>query len=139
MTLRPEYSLSHSEFNNFLFAYVGEEKSGLQLTVLSALARLGLDPWAEAARLSDLPKEAATAALTDTMSGLPEGDWKAANLPAVAGRLVGFLPKRSASSLKAEEGEGPEGGRRKTAGRSWVPGVLVGVVVLLYLIWQQTG
>jgi hypothetical protein len=46
MALRPEYSLVHSEFNDFLFAFVGEEKSGLQLTVLSALARLGLDPWA---------------------------------------------------------------------------------------------
>ena len=56
MALRPEYSLGHSEFNEFLFAFVGEEKSGQQLTVLSALARLGLDPWGEAARLSELPK-----------------------------------------------------------------------------------
>ena len=54
MTLRPEYSLVHSEFNEFLFAFVGEEKSGADLTVLSALARLGLDPWNEAARLSAL-------------------------------------------------------------------------------------
>src|SRR3546814_9792763 len=26
MALRSEYSLGHSQFNNFLFAYVGEEK-----------------------------------------------------------------------------------------------------------------
>ena len=32
MPLRPEYSLGHSEYNAFLFASVGEEKSGLQLT-----------------------------------------------------------------------------------------------------------
>ena len=37
MALRPEYSLVHSEFNDFLFALVGQEKSGMQLTVLSAL------------------------------------------------------------------------------------------------------
>ncbi len=52
MALRPEYSLVHSEFNDFLFALVGQEKSGMQLTVLSALARFGFDPWREAARLS---------------------------------------------------------------------------------------
>jgi hypothetical protein len=38
MALRPESSLVHSEFNDFLFALVGQEKSGMQLTVLSALA-----------------------------------------------------------------------------------------------------
>lgn len=55
MPLRSEYMLGHSEFNEFLFAVVGEERGGQQLTVLSALARLGLDPWGEAARLSKLP------------------------------------------------------------------------------------
>ena len=48
MTLRPEYSLGHSEYNAFLFAAVGEEKVGLPLTVLTALTRLGFDPWREA-------------------------------------------------------------------------------------------
>jgi hypothetical protein len=57
MTLRPEYSLGHSEYNAFLFAAVGEEKAGLPLTVLTALTRLGFDPWREAARLSDLPRK----------------------------------------------------------------------------------
>ena len=45
MTLRPEYSLGHSEYNAFLFAAVGEEAVGLPLTVLTALSRLGIDPW----------------------------------------------------------------------------------------------
>ena len=76
MALRPEYSLVHSEFNGFLFALVGQEKSGMQLTVLSALARLGFDPWREAARLSELTKEAATSALAAVISELPEGNWK---------------------------------------------------------------
>ena len=40
MTLRPEYSLGHSEYNAFLFAAVGEENVGT-LTVLTALTRLG--------------------------------------------------------------------------------------------------
>lgn len=92
MTLRPEYSLGHSEFNDFLFASIGEEESGSQLTVLSALARLGLDPWTEAARLSELPKEAATAALTATIARLPEGALKAADVRSIALLLVDRLP-----------------------------------------------
>ena len=59
MTLRPEYSLGHSEYNAFLFAAVGQETVGPPLTVLTALTRLGFDPWREAARLSDLPRETA--------------------------------------------------------------------------------
>lgn len=42
MALRPEYSLGHSRYNDFLFASIGEEKTGT-LTVLSALTRLGFD------------------------------------------------------------------------------------------------
>ena len=64
MGLRSEYLLGHSQFNEFLFASIGQEKSGQSLTVLSALARLGLDPWEEAARLSEMTKEAAASALT---------------------------------------------------------------------------
>lgn len=101
MTLRPEYSLGHSEYNAFLFASVGEEKTGLQLTVQTALIRLGLDPWQEAARLSDLPKAAAAQALAAAMANLPEGDWKAASLPEIAARLVSSLPGKSAPIVQA--------------------------------------
>ncbi len=139
MTLRPEYSLAHSEFNNFLFAYVGEEKSGLQLTVLSALARLGLDPWAEAARLSGLTKEAATSALAETISGLPEGDCKAVDLRASAVRLVGLLPRRRASSVNSSQGDESGGLKSKTAAPSWVSWVMLGAAVLLFILWQQNG
>jgi hypothetical protein len=99
MTLRPEYSLGHSEYNAFLFASVGEEKTGLQLTVQTALIRLGLDPWQEAARLSGLPKAAAVQAMTAAIARLPEGDWVAANLPEIAARLVANLPGRSAPAV----------------------------------------
>ena len=102
--MRPEFSLGHSEFNDFLFAVVGEEKSGLQLTVLSALARLGLDPWAEAARLSALSKESATNALSATIATLPEGDWTASEAPSIARRLVSHLPKYLPSGNRSSQG-----------------------------------
>src|SRR5512139_949074 len=95
MTLRPEYSLGHSEYNAFLFAAVGEEKVGT-LTVLTALTRLGIDPWQEAARLSDLPRVTAAQVFAQTIARLPEGDWKASDAEAIATRLVDSLPLRSA-------------------------------------------
>lgn len=99
MTLRPEFTLGHSEYNAFLFASVGEEAVGVQLTVLTALTRLGLDPWQEAARLSDLPREAAARALAAVIETLPEGDWKASESGAIAARLVDWLPGRSAPAV----------------------------------------
>ena len=84
MTLRPEYSLGHSEYNAFLFAAVGEDKVGLPLTVLTALTRLGFDPWREAARLSDLPRETAARAFAVTIAMLPEGDWKVSDSEAIS-------------------------------------------------------
>ena len=98
MTLRPEYSLGHSEYNAFLFAAVGEESVGT-LTVLTALSRLGIDPWQEAARLSDLPRETAARVFAQTIAKLPEGDWKASDAEAIAARLVDSLPLRSAPPI----------------------------------------
>ena len=107
MTLRPEYSLGHSEYNAFLFAAVGEEKVGLPLTVLTALTRLGFDPWREAARLSDLPRETAARAFAVTIAMLPEGDWKASESEAIAARLVNWLPGRSAAAIPSVEADAP--------------------------------
>ena len=99
MALRSEYSLGHSEYNAFLFAAVGEEKIGMPLTVLTALTRLGIDPWQEAARLADLSKEAALRTLAATIAKLPEGDWKAADSEAIAARLLSWLPGRSTKAV----------------------------------------
>ncbi len=99
MTLRVEYSLGHSEYNAFLFASVGEEKRGMQLTVLSALTRLGFDAWDEAARLSGLPRDTATRELATTIGRLPEEDFKATEAERIAARLVGSLPRRSAPTV----------------------------------------
>src|SRR5436305_2548591 len=94
MTLRPEFALGHSPYNAFLFAAVGEEQIGMPLTVLSALARLGFDPWKEAARLSALPRETAARAFAVTIAMLPEGNWTASESETIATRLVSWLPRQ---------------------------------------------
>ncbi len=100
MTLRPEYSLGHSAYNAFLHAEVGEEANGTRLTVLTALTRLGVDPWQEAARLADLPRDVAVTALAASIARLPEGNWKAADAEAIAMRLANFLPTHSSAPLQ---------------------------------------
>ena len=58
---------SHASMSNaydaFLFESLGTEENGMDLSVLSALARAGVDPWAEAKRLAALPRQAAIAAI----------------------------------------------------------------------------
>ena len=94
---RPELSIGHPEFDAFLSAPVGEDADGVALTVMSALARIGLDPWSEAARLSDLPHDAAVEALAMTLGQLQAGSWKQAgdlgSLGDIARRLADCLPR----------------------------------------------
>jgi hypothetical protein len=137
VTLRPEYSLGHSQFNAFLFALVGEEKSGLQLTVLSALARLGLDPWEEAERLSTLSEEAATSALTARLAGLPNGSWKAADSRSTAVHLVSYLPKRS-SSQRSSQGRSLEAPQSSSGVWSLLAWVALAATIAASF-WQQDG
>ena len=95
MTLRPEYSLGHSEYNAFLFAAVGEEKVGLPLTVLTALTRLGFDPWRERGPIVGSAQGNRSSGIRRDDCNAPEGDWKASKSEAIAARLVNCLPGRA--------------------------------------------
>ena len=131
MALRREYTLGHSEFNDFLFAFVGEEKSGQQLTVLSALARLGLDPWGEAARLAGLSRDAATRALTVTIGTLPEGDWEQADAPSIASRLIDLLPNRRSPMTGPAPTSTAKAGGAKPGIPRWMIWIALAAAVLL--------
>lgn len=113
MTLRPEYCLGHSPYNAFLFAAIGEEQVGGPLTVLSALTRLGFDPWQEAARLAGLPRETAARVFAVTIAMLPEGDWKASESEAIAARLVNWLPGQVPQAIPLVQGEYVDNKRTK--------------------------
>lgn len=137
MALRSEYSLGHSQFNDFLFAYLGAEEEGLEVTVLSALARLGMDPWEEAARLSALSEEAATSALTATLARLPQGNWQASDARAIALRLVNFLPSAGPSQQAAPR---DQSGPSPAKPGPWTLAVWIALAAaLIALFWQQAG
>ena len=82
-----------SECDPFLFAPVGEERNGMLLSMLSALARLDVDPWQEAATLTKMPAQDATLRWTSLLSALPS---EAATLlaPSTVIRLISPLPKQ---------------------------------------------
>lgn len=79
-------------FNDFLASPVGEDRNGMQLSLLSALVRLDLDPWDEAARLAHMPRGSAVKALGDMIARLPAGKWESADAARIAARLVARLP-----------------------------------------------
>ena len=56
---------SNADFERFVYADVATEPNGMELSVLSALSRRGLDPWQEAQRLAQLPPFAATDRLAE--------------------------------------------------------------------------
>ena len=92
MVLRSAYTPVLPEMDAFLFASVGEEIGGIPLSVLSALAQLGLDPRNEAARLSKLTSEAAASQLGQLFARLPDRPWPAAKIARIASTLVELLP-----------------------------------------------
>jgi hypothetical protein len=92
MTLAARFSLLHSELNDFLFAAVGDEPNGMPLNVISALTRLGIDPWEEAARLAAMPKVLAAESLAPMIARLPIARPLASDNLTVSRRLVGLLP-----------------------------------------------
>jgi len=84
-----------SEFDNFLFAPIAEESNGMMLSVISALARLDLDPWQEANNLARLPGETATKRLAALlMAALPDGPSARRDPETIAARLTALLPRR---------------------------------------------
>jgi hypothetical protein len=81
-----------SEFDSFLCAPIGEERNGMLLSVLSALARLDVDPWQEAATLTKMPARDATLRLTSMLSALPS-DGATPLTPSAVVQLISLLPQ----------------------------------------------
>jgi hypothetical protein len=104
MTLSARFSLLHSDLNDFLYASVGDERNGMQLSVLSALTRLGVDPWDEAARLAAFPKALAAEALAPMIARLSiDQSLPRSDDVTVARRLAGLLPMHEHAASPARE------------------------------------
>jgi hypothetical protein len=90
MTRLDDLRQTATPLDRFLHASVGNDGNGNPVTVLSAFARMGLDPWEEAADLSKLTQEKARLRLggrLDRFQGV-----EASGSGATVQRLLDLLP-----------------------------------------------
>jgi hypothetical protein len=112
-----------------LFADVGVEASGMTLSVLSTLARLGLDPWQEAGRLANLPRLAAVDGLARIIALMPASLWPLSDATIIAERLVMLLPARGSGGPSADLPMPPAPDSRQTSRHWTVALVLIGAAL----------
>ena len=93
MDHRPRFSTLNAQYENFLYAPVCEDVNGTRLSVLSALARMNVDPWDEATRLAAMPKAIAEKTLLSILDLVSGKSWKSPEAAAIAARLVKLLPQ----------------------------------------------
>jgi hypothetical protein len=93
MALRESFRPLRPDLDRFLFAAVGNEDDGIPLSMVSALTRLGLDPWDEAGRLSSLGKREAVDQLARLIAELPGSRRPLPEARELARGLVEQLPK----------------------------------------------
>lgn len=91
--MRDGFNMHHSDLQEFLLAPIWDEKNGVPLSILSALARLGMDPWGEAARLAEMPRAGAVSALAAILAKLPRSEPELPDYSRISERLVQFLPE----------------------------------------------
>lgn len=114
-------------FDNFLFARIDKNGEETPLSVLSVLARLGIDPWEEAARLAQLPRLAAAERLASMIAAMPGAPSACLDAGAVSDRLISLLPSRPAVTVLPRLKSGVRPLRK-----SWVPvWILLAALVLV--------
>jgi len=87
------------EFGDFLYAPISGTGDGIPTSVMSALARLGLDPWQEAAELNELPISAATIRLSALIASLPQAERSLVDSRAFVTDLIELLPHRIQTTI----------------------------------------
>jgi hypothetical protein len=92
------FALKNSGLNAFLFAEAGTEQNGSSLMILSILARLGKDPWAQAAEWAEMPNAAMIECLTRSIAQMPLCPRALAEARVTAGRLVMLLPRQTGTT-----------------------------------------
>jgi hypothetical protein len=117
------------ELEPFLYAYVGEDARGSSVTVLSTLARLNLDPWAEAADLAALDRETAATRFGTLLSRFRDVPALEQTHGPVGRELVGLLPDRVARAAGSDQASGDGG--------PLTPGVVLGIVAALVVLVQM--
>jgi hypothetical protein len=140
VTKTDAFALPRSDLNGFLFSDIGVETNGMTLSVLSALSRLGMDPWQEAGRLANLPRTAAVDGLARIISALPASLWTLSDATTIAARLVALLPARSGAPSLASTARPAMATSQTISQRVVVLALLIGLAgLMLGLQWRAAS
>jgi hypothetical protein len=121
------------EFDEFLGASIGEDRNGTGLSVLSAFARLNVDPWEEATSLSRMPRKAAIVRLNALIDALPSGT--AIDIPpkTIAADLVALLPRNEKLNVSSPDNVFAAVGSRQTQILMALSAFLIMVLIVFLL------
>lgn len=127
------FALQDSGLQAFLYADVGTEPNGFPLTILSMLARLGHDPWTQAASWAAMPRAAAIDGLSQSIVQMPLVPAALAGSRDIAARLVQLLPLNTRHASPVERGgAAPAGLTGRPAMMIWC-GIAAGIGLSLML------
>lgn len=127
------------DFDDFLFAPVGIDSDGTPVTLLTVLARLGVDPWEEAAELAHLSREPAMQRLASRLEAMPNGPATAADTVSIATRLIALLHRAPPRKEPLSGVHEPPGTTSVSKGRSLAFYWLIGIVFLLVAQWALSS
>lgn len=119
------------EFERFLCASVGEDRNGYAVTLLSTLARLGLDPWKETAELVALGRDDARARLGALLARFRDVPALASDHGRIARDLSQLLPKGRASGSLKQAASTVAGGSPVIGGAIWA------VLAIIFVLFQM--
>jgi hypothetical protein len=119
------------EFERFLFAPVGQDRNGYVVTVLSTLARLGLDPWKETAELVTLRRDDARARLGTLLARSRDVSALASDHGKVAQDLSQLLPEGQTSGNPKRAASTVADSRPGMSGAIWT------VLAIIFLLFQM--
>jgi len=122
------------EFDSFLFERIDKNSEGTPISVLSVLARLGVDPWEEAARLAQLPRLAAAKSLASMIAAaMPGAPSACLDAGAVSDRLISLLPSRPVVTVlpRLKSGVRPPGTSRFAV---WILLAVILLVIKLIVV-----
>jgi hypothetical protein len=128
--------LLRTDLNDFLFSPIANDANGMHLTVLSALARSGVDPWDEAARLAALTREGATQKLVQMLAEIPNGPSPGDQTASMAAKLVAQLHSPSPPRLKpvTSAGTPPNGDELPRLSSSTLPTRVKSTIYVLVVL-----
>ena len=122
-----------AEYDPFLSSPLWLDRNESPLSVMSALARLDIDPWTEAAALAALSKAAALARLSALLGPLPGAPVAMPDREGLCQRVLALLPKQDAATRLPAVG--PAAARQTgAAGRQTASLVFLGCIILAGLL-----